>query len=126
MHPDITFNQPDEVDVYDWDGSQLKPAIRQYLTMGHIVRIQVNYPEQLWETIYLKIIGDEGHDLIGVVQDTYRNFFEGEILYIENGETLRFPRACVCEVPLSWNPDLQTVAEKTGWGRTISGGQPTH
>ncbi|MBU7584842.1 MAG: hypothetical protein KAF91_18350 [Nostoc sp. TH1S01] len=46
-------------------------------------------------------------------------------IYVENGETVRFPRACVIEVPLAWNNDLQAVAEKTGMGRTITGVLPS-
>lgn len=121
----VTFNQPEVQDLYDWGGEQLHPDLRQCLTVGHIVRVQVNYPMDCWEAIYVEITGVEGPDLIGIVLDTDRQFFEGEIIYVENGETVRFLRTCVMEVPLSWNPDLQSVAAKTGLGRTITGVLPT-
>lgn len=107
--------------MYDWDGVQLKPAIRYHLAVNHVVRVQVNYPHGLGEAVYVQITGVEGDDLVGVVQDTNRLFFDGEIIYVPNGKVMRFPRACVVEVPLAWNPDLQALAEKTGFGRNLTG-----
>lgn len=107
-----------------WSGQQLHPDIRNYLTVNHIVRIQVTYPEQRGEAIYIEITAVLENDLIGVVLDTYRHCFEGEVIYIEQGEILRFPRACVTEVPLCWNEDLKPLAQLTGLGRTIMGMLP--
>lgn len=106
MHPPITFQLPEDHRVFDWDGTPLDPAIRSRLAVNHVVRIQVNYPDGLWEAIYVEILATEGENLWGKVLDTYRQFFEGETIYVNNGEVLRFPRACVLEVPLGWNPDL--------------------
>lgn len=54
----------------------------------------------------------EGLDLVGIVQDTYRHFLDGEIIYVENYESIRFPRASIIEVPLTWddNENLKDIA----------------
>jgi hypothetical protein len=58
------------------------------------------------EAIYVEITAVEGSDLVGIVQDTYRQFFEGETIYVFNGESIRFPRVSIIEVPLTWNENL--------------------
>ena len=121
MNPNISFYLPLEQDIYDWNGDQLHPDIRKQLTVNHIVRIQVIYPEQLGEAVYVQITKVMDDDLEGVVLDTYRQFFEGEIIYLENGEVLRFPRACVIEVPIDWNESLKPLAQYTGLARSITG-----
>ena len=120
----VSVNQPDEEDVYDWHGAQLNPDIRQHLTVNHVVRIQVNYPENLGEAIYVQINEVVEDDLIATVLDTYRHFLEDEIIYVENGDIIRFSRACVMEVPIDWNPDLKAVARFTGLGRSVTGMLP--
>jgi hypothetical protein len=51
----------------------------------------------------VQITAVEGSDLVGIVQDTYRQFFEGETIYVEDGELVSFPRTYIMEVPLDWN-----------------------
>lgn len=124
MKEGVTFHIPLEEDIYDWGGEQLYPEIRSHLAVGDTVRIQVAYgTEGLGEAIYVEITDVVGSDLIGSVLPTYRQFFEGETIYIENGETIRFPRACVMEIPIGWNQNeaLRLAAKQTGLGRTITG-----
>jgi hypothetical protein len=43
----------------------------------------------------VQITAVEGSDLVGIVQDTYRQFFEGETIYVEDGELVSFPRTYI-------------------------------
>ena len=90
-------------DVYDWGGQLLNPEIRSAIAVNNIVRVVVQHNSGYSEAIYVQITGVEGLYLVGIVQDTYRQFFEGETIYVENGELVRFPRASIIEVPLGWN-----------------------
>lgn len=124
MKDGVTFYIPLESDIYDWGGEQLYPEIRTHLNIGDTVRIQAVYgTEGLGEAIYVEITDVDGSDLIGTVLDTYRQFFEGEVIYIENGESIRFPRACVMEIPIGWNQNeaLRLSAKPTGLGRAVTG-----
>lgn len=51
----------------------------------------------------MQITTVDGSDLVGIVQDTYRQFFEGETIYVENGESICLKRASIIEVPLNWD-----------------------
>ena len=89
--------------VCDWNGKLLNSAIRDAITINNIVRVCIKHDSGYFEGIYIQVTAVEDSDLIGIVQDTYRQFFEGEIIYVDNGELIRFPRASIIEVPLSWD-----------------------
>lgn len=128
IKPGVTINQPENSDLYDWSGHQLKPELRQALTAGHIGRIQLQHlASGNSEAVYVQIVSATETELTGVVLDTYRLFFEGESIYVENGATLSFARECVMEIPLEWddNETLRPLAQLTGLGRTITGILPT-
>lgn len=101
MKEGVFFHHQD--DVYDWNGTQLKPEIRDAIATCNIVRVVVKHDSGYAEAIYVQITAVEASDLVGTVLDTYRQFFEGEIIYVENDESIRFPRICVIEVPLTWD-----------------------
>ncbi|QLE54012.1 hypothetical protein FD724_40100 (plasmid) [Nostoc sp. C057] len=90
-------------DVYDWEGKPLNPEIRSAITVNNIVRVSVKHSSGYSEGIYVQITTVDGSDLVGIVQDTYRQFFEGETIYVENGESICFSRASIIEVPLNWD-----------------------
>jgi hypothetical protein len=98
--------------VYDWYGTLLNPEIRNAITVNNIVRICVKHSDGYSEAIYVQVTSVEGLDLVGIVQDTYRHFLDGEIIYVENYESIRFPRASIIEVPLTWdeNENLKDIA----------------
>ncbi len=124
MKDGVTFHIPPEEDIYDWGGEQLYPEIRSHLAIGDTVRVQVVYgTEGISEAVYVEITDVAGSDLIGTVLDTYRQFLKNEIVYIDNGETIRFPRASVMEIPIGWNQNeaLRLAAEQTGIRRVPTG-----
>jgi hypothetical protein len=124
----VTVTRPEYDDLYDWSGHQLKPELRQALTAGNIARIQLQHLESGYsEAVYVQITSANETELTGIVLDTYRHFFEGEMIYVENGATLSFARACVLEIPLEWNANagLKPLAQLTGFGRTVTGILPT-
>lgn len=128
VKPGVTVTRPEDADLYDWSGHQLKPELRQVLTAGHIGRIQVQHLESGYsEAVYVQMTSAGETELTGIVLDSYRLFLEGEVIYVENGATLSFARVCVQEIPLEWaeNESLRSLAQFTGFGRTITGILPT-
>ncbi|BAZ14073.1 hypothetical protein NIES4071_59130 [Calothrix sp. NIES-4071] len=92
MKEEIFFDLRDS--LCDWHGQLLNPLIRDAITVNNIVRVSVKHNSGYSEGIYIQVTAVDGSDLVGIVQDTYRHFFEGEIIYVENGELIRFPRFC--------------------------------
>jgi hypothetical protein len=87
---------------YELTEAQVREALSFY-AVNNIVRVSVKHNSGYSEGIYVQITAVDGSDLIGIVQDTYRQFFEGETIYVENGESIRFSRASIIEVPLNWD-----------------------
>jgi hypothetical protein len=85
-------------DICDWGGQLLNPEIKDAISVNNIVRVCVKHSSGYAEAIYVQVTAVDGSDLVGIVQDTYRQFFENEeIIYVQNGESIRFPRASVIE-----------------------------
>ncbi|MBO3461063.1 hypothetical protein G7B40_023160 [Aetokthonos hydrillicola Thurmond2011] len=104
-----------QADVYDWYGKLLNPEIRNAITVNNIVRISVNHGSVYSEGIYVQVTAVDGLDLVGIVQDTYRHFLEGEIIYVENGESICFPRDSIIEVPLHWDDNKNIRDARNSW-----------
>jgi hypothetical protein len=100
----VFFHHQEE--IYDWNGKPINSEIRDAIAVNNIVRVVVKHDSGYAEAIYVKITTVEGSDLVGIVLDTYRQFFEAETIYVENGESIRFPRVAITEIPLSWNENL--------------------
>ncbi|GAA2239821.1 hypothetical protein GCM10010413_46910 [Promicromonospora sukumoe] len=115
--------RPRSEDVYDWSGGQLHPEIRQLVTVGNVVRVQVSEngsAETGWsDTPYLRVTLQDGDRLTGVVDDPYRSQYSA----LDNGTVIEFDRADVTEIPLDWteNEALAPSATHTGRGREITG-----
>lgn len=110
--------RPRRDDVYDWAGRQLHLDIRRLVGVGHIVRVQVSGAG--WgDTPYLRVTGQDGDLLTGVVDDPYRS----EHSALDNGAVIEFDRADVTEIPLDWpeNAALAPEATYTGTGRDVTG-----
>lgn len=101
--------------VCDWNGQLLNPDIRSAITVNNVVRVSVKHGSGYSEGIYIQVTAVSGSDLVGIVQDTYRHFFEGEIIYVENGELIRFPRASIIEVPLGWDENKSLRNATDSW-----------
>ncbi|AKG22453.1 hypothetical protein [Calothrix sp. 336/3] len=124
MENEIFVYQPGEQHIYDWSGNQLAPEARSYITVNNIVRIQVNDRNlDYWEAVYVQITAiDENDILTATVLDTYRTMVQETD--VQDGEILHFPRACVMEIPHTWenNENLVIVENmKTGYGREVTG-----
>jgi hypothetical protein len=124
MEDGIFVYQPAEEDIYDWSGNQLAPESRSYITVNNIVRIQVNDRNSGYcEAIYVQVTAiDENYIFTATVLDTYRTMVEETD--VQNGDILYFPRACVIEIPHTWeeNENLVIVESmKTGNGREVTG-----
>ncbi|MFI6423427.1 hypothetical protein [Promicromonospora sp. NPDC050880] len=115
--------RPRPEDVYDWSGGQLHPGIRQHVTVGNVVRVQVSGngdPATGWsDTPYVRVTAQDGDRLAGVVDDPYRSEYSA----LDNDTVLEFDRADVTEIPLDWpgNEALEPRAERTGLRREITG-----
>jgi hypothetical protein len=120
----IFVYQPAEEHIYDWWGNQLIPEARSYITVNNIVRIQVNYGNSgFCEAVYVQITAIDENDIFtATVLDTYRTIIEETD--VQNGDILYFSRACVMEIPYTWedNENLVIVESmKTGYRREITG-----
>jgi hypothetical protein len=115
--------RPRPEDVYDWAGNQLDPGIRRLVGVGSVVRVQVmesGDPEGGWvDTPYLRVTGQDGDRLTGVVDDPYRS----ESSALSDGEVIEFDRVDVMEIPLDWpgNEALAPAATHTGTSREVTG-----
>ena len=104
----------------DWSGYLLDPAILQALTVGNVVRIQIqqfeDYSRGWTVSPYARITEVDGDDLAGVIADPYRTSDEPEV---SNGDIVHFVRKSVIEIPTDWegNEDLEGLAVRTGGGR---------
>lgn len=104
----------------DWSGMLLDTEILDLLTVGHVVRIQIQQFEDVgrgWTVSpYVRITDARGDDLSGVVDDPYRDSDEPEV---SNGVDVRFSRRSVIEIPTDWegNEDLEAAAVRTGESR---------
>ncbi len=115
-----TFFIPKTEDVYDWNGNQLTPEIRECVNVGNIIRIQVCHPS-VDEAIYIEIIESNLEMLKGIVLDTYRTDIGPKA--VEDGELIEFPRVCIIEVPFGWdeNSNLIDKAVYTNKNKGITG-----
>ena len=113
MKKNVSVYQPSKEHIYDWCGNQLFPEARDYITVNNIVRIQISYGKMGGEAIYVEIISIDENDIFtAIVLDTYRQFFEGEIIYVENGEIIHFSRNCVIEIPHIWEGNENLIFTK--------------
>ncbi|AFZ03970.1 hypothetical protein [Calothrix sp. PCC 6303] len=124
MSDGIFVYQPEEKDIYDWSGNQLLPEARSYITVNNIVRIQVKEENPYYcEALYVEVTAIDENDIFtATVLDTYRTIIEKRD--VQNGDILHFPRACVMEIPHTWqgNENLVIVENMvTGNEREVTG-----
>ena len=91
----------------DWFGSSLYRRIRNFITVGNIVRIPligVGNDDFMTVTMYFRIVKRCKKDqnfFVGVCEDPY--YGENPDFPVKNGEERVFPARNVVEIPLDWH-----------------------
>ncbi|WP_144754538.1 hypothetical protein [Curtobacterium pusillum] len=117
--------RPEWDQITNWSGEYLEPSIRNLITIGHTVRVQLSDPADppgagSAGAYYATIETDTDGVLRGFVNDPY---IDEETSSIPNDVHGGFAAADVIEVPLTWsgNETLKTAAIGTGRNRTVTG-----